>query len=357
MNHYDIFDLYPYFLLYLCFILLNIPLTRTNSASKARTRIAFFIILLFEILRFGVGWDYQNYVDIVNDNIIHIQDSRYEPLSKLIFIGTIKLNFYPFIFICFGLIHLCLINFIINKFSIDKTMSWTLYLLFPLFYLQDLSTIRQAAALSCLFCSFYFLYNKKYIKYIFLVLIATGFHSSAWYGFIMLIIYKLNLSCKQNWILFIASFFLGSAMLFVIPQLNIPRLNMYISSDEKATTSLLNLLYYAINIFVLLHYKKLIKINPNNKKFIQLTNWGLVTFNLFIFEPVTSTRLSVYFLIFWILLIPSFTYIYKYKLTIISCFITLNIIYLMIYVNAYNNRIISKVSFIPYDFWWNHLPN
>lgn len=352
MKYYYVWDLYPYFILYFIFIILLLSNKRIDTG---KAKIAFLTLLFFEICRYNVGWDYMSYVDIFNGGEAEIVNSRFEPLSKLFMIIAIKLDFYPMLFILFGLTHLSLLAFTIKKMSKEQVLSWTLYLLIPGFFLWDLSTIRQATATAFIFCSFYFLHQRKYLFYFLLVAIASCFHVSAIYGFTMIFISKLKLSQSLNWCLFIFSFFLGNVVIGMLPHLNILRLNYYLDMDSKATTSILNLFYYAINVVILLHYKKLINIDSMNKIYIQLSNWGVVTFNLFLFEPITSTRLSAFFLIFWILLIPSFVKIYKYKFIVLASFFFVNFSYLLIYLNAYNSRILDKVSYIPYDFWWNHL--
>lgn len=351
MLDYGFIDLYPYYLLYIIFLLLNYSAANSLKLSK----ICFVVLLLFVICRYNVGWDYESYVKIVREGLFAAEHSRYEPISKLFLILTIKMDFYPLLFMSFGLVHLWIMSFMINKLSTDKVMSWSLYLLIPAFFFQDLSTIRQAAATACIFGSYYFLRDRQYIKYLLMVALGIGFHNSAWYGLSMLLIYKLNLSIKVNWILFISSFFLGNLLLEFLPQLNIVKFNAYLDFDKKATTSTLNYFYYLINVLVLLHYTKLVKVNPENRSYINLSNWGIVTFNLLLFEPISSTRLSVFFLIFWVLLLPSFVKLYKSKFLVYGSFLLVNIIFLMIYVRAYNRGILSKVSFIPYEFWWDHL--
>lgn len=350
--NYNFLDLYPYISLYIIFILINY----STYKEKYKFFILFFILWLFTICRYDVGWDYLTYVEEIKRGVNYIEESRYELFSRSIFYWAIKWKFYPLIFIIFGTIQLILLAFGIYKLSTNKALSWTIYFLFPLFFLQDLSTIRQATATAFVFVSYYWLKNNQYVKFILFIIAGSLFHQSALYGFMIFFICKKELPLFVNWLLFILSFVVGNYWMYLISTLNIDRFNVYINGIYQShSTSLLNYLYYIINLFILFNYRKLIKDNPDNLKYIQLSNWGIVTFNLFLFEPVASTRLSVFFLLFWILLLPSIVKIYKVKFIFIMFFVIINICFLMLYVNAFNSRILYKISFIPYDFWWNHL--
>ena len=137
------------------------------------------------------------------------------------------------------------------------------------------------------------------------------------------------------------------------------RFNIYFEKMfEFHETSLLNYYYYAINILVLLNYRKLVKVCKENALYIQIANWGVVTFNIFIFEPITSTRLSVFFLLFWILILatlPRANRLLKNRIILMAPFIIVFFFFIMLYIFTYNVGLADKVSFIPYQFWFNNL--
>lgn len=209
---------------------------------------------------------------------------------------------------------------------------------------------------------------------------AILFHASTAYGifFFPLMFYKLPK--WMNWGLFISSFVLGNLLMSVLQGLsednyNIARAVAYLEADLRKT-SLLNYLYYAINVFFLLFYNHFRKLDEKAVKYIQIGNFGVFTFNISLFEPTMSTSLCTLFIIVWTLLIPYVpglfdSNIVKSRLAVLRQkrrikngaidffvllpFIALYFFYLMTYVDAYNHRVLYKVSFIPYDFWWNHI--
>lgn len=355
MIEYNLLDLYPYFLLFigLLFCYKFIP----NKKNKFISVI--ILTFLFSACRYNVGWDYLNYVKIIRQGI-NLEDDRFELIPRYIFYIANKWNFYPFAFISLTIIQMFFLAKSIKQNSSDPALSWLIYVLFPLFFLNDLSTIRQGVAASIVFFSYNYAKNRKIIKFILTISFASLFHKSALYGFIIFPLLLKQLPISLNWILFITSFFLGETVKYVIQNIDLSflsdKINIYFKAElfSSAKTSTLNYVYALFNVFILLNYKRLSNINKNNAFFIQLANWGMITFNVLTFEPVSSIRLSVLFFLFWLPLIPSLSKIYS-KTIILIPFIFLHFIYLWIYINSYNNRILEKVSFIPYDVWWNHL--
>ena len=127
----------------------------------------------------------------------------------------------------------------------------------------------------------------------------------------------------------------------------------------EETPELINYLYYAVGIFNLLFYNKLVKLNSQNKVIITIINIGLVFLNLLSAEPVTSLRVSAIFLMFLIYLVPYYVEIFhreSAKLVnniLVLGFLSLSFFFIFLYINGYENGVLSKVSFLPYKFWFN----
>ena len=351
MLKYSFVDLYPYIFMITFFIMI----LRFNINKKKKENIIFYTLLLFNILRYDVGWDYSTYIEEINMGVNELIYSRYEPLSKFIFIISALLDFYPLTFIVFGCLHFYLFRKVINELADDKQLALIFYFLFPMFFLGDLSTIRQAVATQFVFASFLFLKKNQLKQYFLFIIIAVCFQKSALFGLLYLLLYKKILPNYVNWTLFIASFFLGEiTKTFVSHNIFIDGFQYYFTSEETKATSTLNYYYYAINIFILLNYNRFVNINKENAIYIQIANIGIFLFNIFLFEPITSTRSALFFLYFWVLLfstLPKFKRIYSNRIIIILPFAIVFFIFLYLYVNSYNNGYLSKVSFIPYRLW------
>jgi len=353
---YSFLDLYPYILLLLTFVFIYYS---KQSEQKKEYNI-FFIILCFTVLRYNIGWDYETYVSEIKNGPEYILSSRYEPIPKFIFYLAALWDFYPLVFIVFGAISLYMMKKFINELSSDKPLSWLLYFLIPLFFLQDLSTIRQAVATQFVLYSYLYLRKSEYLKFVICIFTGSLFHVSCLYGLCLFFIGRKVIHNNINWVLFVVSFIVPNFIRHLLGSMTFDgRLNIYLSNMfETHETSLLNYYYYVINIIILLNYNNLVRLCQENAIYIQIANWGVVTFNLFIFEPITSTRLSVFFLMFWILIIASLTKankLFRNKMFLLAPFIVVFFFFMMLYVDAYNFKLTNKVSFVPYQFWFNNL--
>ncbi len=93
------------------------------------------------------------------------------------------------------------------------------------------------------------------------------------------------------------------------------------------------LLLYAVNtlnILNLINWKKLTNINKNNIALLTFVNFGTCIWNSFIsIDGTIAVRLSSFFLIFSILLIPSYLLIYNYKRTKILIYICCSMLFII----------------------------
>lgn len=366
--HYSFFDLYPYILLFLSFLLI----AKMRKTEEWKSNACFVILLLFTICRYNVGWDYESYVYTIVNWGEQWDAGRYSIFSNLIFYIGYKLHFYPFVFITYGLIQLILMKYAIDKFSERKVLSWLFFLLIPVLFLQGLSTIRQAVANEFVLVSMLFFLNKDYKKAAFLYFIALQFHASVLLAIFIVPLSLIKISNKINWALFISSFFLGGILVTVLSSITsdsteVGRFQYYVEEYESHKTSLLNYYYYAINAGLLLFYSRVSKYNPLLGRLITIANFGIVLFNIISFEPITATRLASMYVITWIYVLPFMYDVVTNKVsdkaidnsrvnyTFVLPFAFVFFFFLMSYVSAFNNHQLFKVSFIPYEFWWNNL--
>jgi hypothetical protein len=352
-----ILDLWPYILIACIFLFCHL------YKPKNSNKIFFITLLIFCILRYDVGWDYIEYVRVIESGYVNIVDSRYEFLSKYFFLIGSYLSFYPIVFAIFSFLTLRIFYISVSRYSINPLLSWLVFYSMPLFFFASLSTIRQSLAMLIVFFSYRFVLEKKYIYFLITIIISMLIQPSAIVGVLILPIMIFPVGKLINIILFICSFYIGSMIISFIDNSDLfllTRLKIYIGL-EGVKAQLLNYLYYAFGIFNLLFYDKLVKIDPKNKAIITLINSGLILLNLFSFESVTSLRISAFYLLFLVYLIPSYTRIFNKQSSriienvLVSGFISLSFFYLYIFINGYNNGVIDKVSFLPYRFWFNNL--
>lgn len=353
------FDLYPYLIISVALLMCSTKYIKNGS------KIIFILLILITCLRYNVGWDYFAYVDIIKGNIASIINSRYEPLSLLVLLCAKYLNFYPLVFVFFGYFTLKLTQLIITKYSEDPVISWVVFYSLPLFYFASLSTLRQSLATAFILLSYNYIINKRTILFLFLIVIASLFHVSAIAGLLLHPLAKIPITLKLNWILFGLSFLLSPILENLILNINIgfPLLTTfkyYINANTTGSTTL-QYLYYTIGVINLLFYKKLTEKSETNKLLITITTVGISIYNLLIFEPVSAARISAFFLIFWILIIPHYASLFKewqrqfVRFSVSFLFILISFVYLNIYITAYHNKVNEKISFLPYRVWINNL--
>jgi len=360
MNYiFSYLDLWPYFLIIVVFILCFI------FKPKYSSTIIFITLFLFCALRYDIGWDYTNYVSIIKNENAGAFEQNYGYFSTLFFsIGRI-LNFYPIVFILFAFLILKTVELTIKKHSSDSILSWLVFYSMPIFFFASLSTLRQSLATFILFYSYHFVKEKKYLLFFTAIIVASLFHTSALAGILILPIVLFPQSRLSNATFLLISFFISAFLYDFLISLNLEsdaysKLIYYINT-ETAKPTILQYLFYIIGISNLIFYNRLVKINPNNKALITLSTFGLIIFNILSFEPVSQSRISTFFFVFWILLIPDYCKLFTIRSAriansiIITCFIALSFFYLSIYINAYNTGILEKISFLPYKFWFNNL--
>ena len=147
---------------------------------------SFITLFIFLAIRFDYGNDYLMYQYFFDD----LNSGKYGDLGKAgehFETGYTLLNF---IFKYFGFEALIMFLSIINVATIYKIIKtyvpreyyWLavfIYVFNADFMLIHLSALRQMTAIMIMFLSLNYLFNKKYIKYIFCVLLAYLFHTSA----------------------------------------------------------------------------------------------------------------------------------------------------------------------------------
>ncbi|RRD27112.1 EpsG family protein [Fusobacterium canifelinum] len=180
--------------IYICFFL------KILNKKKLKNITLVFLTLLAG-LRYNVGADYLSYRLIFN-RIKLGEKIRTEPLYWLL--NKISFN-YTFLLTLVAFLSLYLVFKFINY--LDKqNFYFILFGYFSIYYLQwNLSTIRQGIAISFFLYSSIFLFEKKYKKYLFIILIGCFFHKSLVLAFLLYPILKWDI--KEKYLLFMFIFF------------------------------------------------------------------------------------------------------------------------------------------------------
>lgn len=175
-------------------------------------------------------------------------------------------------------------------------------------YSFTLSGLRQAIAMSILWIGCKYIGEKKPFKFLFLVLIASMFHSSA---LIFIIAYPISKLNRIKPLLIGSTFFIIvnfiTNNMFIKLLVNIPVISKYagyLQGVKNLDGKILFILQIAILIFVLIYKDKIIKASKMNIMYINMLIIGIV-FSFLGFSFPNMFRIGYYFNIFMIILLPN----------------------------------------------------
>lgn len=206
--------IYYLFLFILTYLLSFLDLSNVKYKHKQMLFLFIaFILILFAGLRYEIGFDYFSYFRIFTDshNLNNIFSHGIEPGFYLLnwFFNLFFNNFYFLIFFIALVTIVLKVNFI-NKYSI--------YIFIPLFYYyaldflpREMGQIRHALAISILLFSIKYIFEEDFLKFIFLIIIATSIHYTSLIFIPAYFFNKIKLDKKK--MLFLITFSLGLALI------------------------------------------------------------------------------------------------------------------------------------------------
>lgn len=268
-------------------------------------------------------------------------------LTKLISLITKNLQIY---LIIIAVLQFIPIAYLIGKYSKNVVLSYFIFACLG-FYVHYFSGIRQMMAVSIILLSFDMLYQKRYLWFFIISVLASTIHSSSIFFLIMWPLSKIKLS-------FITSSLCIIAMLLLMPVYNIivsdainflfeDRYEDYVRAEGSAIT-----MFVVYALFILISF-----INKNITPLMRLLRMtvivGVAGQSLGVLGDNAITRIGYYFNIFLILLLPEIVAAFKNEETrkIIS---VISIILLCVFfVLTTSPR--SSSGVIPYAFFWERI--
>jgi len=228
--------------------------------------------------------------------------NRFELGNKLLykFVWNINLGGQTIIVI-YSMITLYFLKEGIDRVFKNKMYSYLIFIGFPMFMMNFVGTLRQSLAVSIIFYAYKYLKEKKELKYIFFVLLASCFHKTAIIGIGILFIYHINIhSYLLVYIILELLLKLYKNLVYIV---NLP----YSHYILNPIYSLGNKIYY----FILLLFILLFIINKINNRIFQKVDkefkvvmFGLIIYLVFSKFGIIGYRISLYFLIFILNMIP-----------------------------------------------------
>ena len=169
-----------------------------KKTRKHRNIVALFVALPFGLIsgfRWYVGTDFQSYIHAFT-SIENGGTYGFEPLVVLVsrvILLIVKDVQGPFL--AFALLtSFFFIKTIIQESEIPEL---SIFLFFTLgYYFSSMNVVRQYVAVAILFWASKYIWEKKWKKFLFFIIVATGFHTSAIIGGLFLLACSVRLNVK-----------------------------------------------------------------------------------------------------------------------------------------------------------------
>ncbi|WP_188653890.1 EpsG family protein [Yeosuana aromativorans] len=275
--------------------------------------LTYFFIFLFSAFRYDVGYDFMYYYKILDKSIKYYDNmfNRLEFLNKIIINFSQDINFLQLYFIATSFLIVFLIYKTVKFYSKDFIISTLIFLSFPIFYFNSFSIIRQFVAISIVFYSFKFVKSKKLFSFLLSIFIAFFFHKSAVLALPIYWIYRLKLKNIHFIIIYFVGLF-SSEIAYYAVKFIIPEYMVYLEKRIGVGGDKLLIIFQIIGFFLLFLVNK--KKGDNNYNFY-ITSFFI---GLFIWSSLSpyghaGFRGGLYFIVFFILLLPEVLEIIKEK--------------------------------------------
>jgi hypothetical protein len=346
-------------LIYIIFVLLIFILPKLGEIKIIKgVRIygftaAFILIFIFCALRFDVGYDYSMYYELIEGNIKYYtaQINRIEFIPRQLILFSNLIGFYQFFFIVSSFIIIYFYYKAIKENSLDRWISTLIFVCFPLFFSMSLSVVRQFMAVAIFFYSFKYIKQRKFWKYLAVVVLCFFIHKSSILALPIYFLYGNFINKKIIVFIYILGFFSSEILAFFI-KLTSERYSIYLDKIGGEGGSLILIFFQVLGLFLLpLVYNFRDK---EDKEF----NFYLLTYfvGLFIWASLSKfghagIRGGLYYMSFIILLIPHLrSKIKEYKIIRESIAI---ICFLFFFINLYiGSRHKIKDANLPYQTYF-----
>ncbi len=324
-----------------------------------------FTLMLFAGMRYDLAWDYWNYYNAIKYNTSLVED--FELFERFLIYICQKLEYPQLFFMVNAFFTVLFTNWGIKKMSINPKYSYLVYICIPVLYLSSLSTVRYALAMSMIFWGLSFLENKKPFKYIIILTLSFLVHQSSLIAILFIPLYYVKINRINNVILYIVFFFFSNIIIGLIPLLGnlsfMEKYTRYVNLGFGQAFNILPIIFNAINVINLVFYNIIVNngvVDKNEKirisRYITIFNVSCIIMQMFSYHAVLSTRLSRYFLMIIILLVPYYIKNNRLKFLIKTSIISfLLLFYFMQFtLSNYNGGSLQRKNvFIPYKIYLN----
>lgn len=281
-----------------------------NRNSYNWLKLSFVFIFLFLSLRYDFGNDYQTYLKMFNSISYVDYDDKTEVGWQYLCLLFQPYGFFVMLAVLAAINCYVYYNFI--KEYVPSHYYWLavfVYVFNPYMMLVHSSAMRQSLAITIFILAIKFLYEKKYILYLLIILTATLVHRSSSVLLLMPLMFIWKFKFTRLKILIMLFFFVillkySSALIPYVQLIVNSYFEKYEGYQNAANDQIgtgLGVLYYAFTFIVLLYYTKY----QNSKNLIL---FKIATISYYIMgiglALAMAGRIEMYFQIVFIVVIP-----------------------------------------------------
>lgn len=316
----------------------------------------YLTLVLFCVLRYNTGWDYMSYVEEIEYwGTAGSNMQRYSVLWQWLFEYSQRINNPHFAIAITGFSTITIIYFVVNKLCQKKWLICdvlTIYAIWPFFFLGTFSTIRQSLAIAIGLLILYYSLRKK-IKYIIVALIINYFVHPSSVVCVCYLAFLLPQIKLKLWhlitVIILAIITLYSIGLIIQNSLLSVYVH-YLSANDSYGSKLSILLVIILIPMIFLRNKH--KVDQGLMDFC-IISLVLTIITFLILKISVITRVTDYFTILLIFIVPYFKYIFKNKkignALVFIAFIGVFFYYLISTKGAANQGL-AMSPFVPYQF-------
>jgi hypothetical protein len=306
---------------YIFFVVLVLAAEIPNKKRPVRLFFLWLTLFVFSAIRYGMSYDYPMYVSTILSDYTHKE--QIPALLELL----AHYSDFPQLFFILSSFYICTFWVLsIKEMTRADSLAIFLYVGLPIYFIADLSTVRQGMSISTILylitiLSKEYQYKKpiknKKFKIILLLLVAFLCHSAA--AICTCFLLPLDKLKKQTlWVILLITSVLGGIIAPILLHFILSNIGGYLAlkMEEYMTTemeghTLTRALYYIITIFSLLNYDRLVKKNPRNKFFIPLLSIGCCFVGLFWINAHMGARMCAFYSVPIVFVLIDLVSIYK----------------------------------------------
>ncbi|GKU77026.1 transmembrane protein EpsG [Paenibacillus sp. L3-i20] len=307
--------MYVYLLSYITLLVLSLKeITTSRFYSGNINKLIIGCLLVFSIIagiRYGIGTDYFNYLEIFN-YVNVISDYGYlEPGFRFVIVLIKSLGFsVESLFFFFSFITLFYMFYGIKKTSIYPMFS--VFLFITVFYIGYVfNGVRQGIAMALFVYLLIDIEQRNFKKVLLYTIIGLTLHFSAIFIMVGYFFSRLKFSRKSYVILtvlLVVAIFTNhiwtNAFMYLMPDYIQTKIDIYANGIVGGIDSIGVLQRLLLLILFLIYYNKLKMVNASFEWIFKLYFLGFVFYAMFSFQEMFATRINMFFRILEIILLP-----------------------------------------------------